>query len=293
MEKIGIKNMEHLTNIAEAQRLFRIGRQYEELGDIYHAVKVYKKAGRTNPNWGRPFFRLSLIYKERKEWKPTFHYSKKAVECDEGNKEAWWNLSLAATVLQHWKTRQEAWTKLGHTRQAIKMLPIELTARNFREVVWARQIDLVRARIESIPHPFSGRRYGEVILHECKSAGNMVMGTKTIPIYKEVQRLERSFFDTYSVLLHTDKSSDIDLLDKLCLDADLGFDNWSNTNELHLNKQRSATPEYYMKNFFEGAAPEQNYHVIGIASKKDADVLEVMEAWRVISLNAYSQLERH
>ena len=286
--------MEQLANMGEAQRLYRIGRQYEQLDDVYHAVKLYKKAMKVAPSWGRPCFRLSLIYKGRKEWKPTFYYSRKAVDCNVENKEAWWNLGLAATVLQHWEVVQEAWKILGYSLwQKPRMLPIEIATQNFREVIWTRQLDMVRARIESIPHPFSGRRYGEIILHERKAVGNMVVGKKTTPIYKEVQRLERSFFDTYSVLLHTAERKDIELLDKLCLDADLGFDNWSNSNELHLNKHRTSQPEYYMNRSFENNTPEQEYSVIGMAAKDPNAIREVLETWRVISLGTYSQLERH
>ncbi len=287
--------MNNARNIGEAQRLFHIGRQYEELGDVYHAVKLYKKSVQVAPTWGRPYFRLSLIYKARKEWKPTLYYSQKAADCDAGNKVAWWNVGIAATVLQRWESVRKAWQQLGHTSKPTpRMQAIELHVRNFREVVWTKPLDMVRVRIESIPHPFSGRRYGEVILHECESVGNIVAAKQAMSVYKEVQRLERSFFDTYSVIIHTESSADIDILDKLCLEAELGFDNWSNTNELHLNKQRTATPEYYMKRFFDkGTNPPQHSHLIGIAAKRKTDVLDVLEAWRVISLGAYSQLEKH
>ena len=278
----------------EAQRLLQIAQQYEQLNDVYHAVKLYKKAIRTAPAWSKPYYYLSLIYRARKEWKPIFHYSQKTVECNSENLKAWWNLGLAATVLQRWEVAREAWEKLGHkTSAAAKLMPIQIAHRGFKEIVWTRQIDVVRVRIESIPHPFSRRRYGEIIMHDRTSIGKLVVQQKRVDIYKEVQALERSFFDTYSVLLHTDKASDIDLLDKLCLEAELGFDNWTNSNEVHINSARKAKAEYYSKNFFKQIEDEQTYHVIGIAAKRRREVLEVLETWRIITLANYSQLERH
>lgn len=282
------------TNKLEAQRLLQIAQQYEQLNDVYHAVKLYKKAIRTALTWSKPYYYLSLIYRARKEWKPTFHYSQKTVEYNAQNREAWWNLGLAATVLQRWEIAQRAWSvlELGNVVKP-ELLPIQIVHRGFKEVVWARQIDLVRVRIESIPHPFSRRRYGEVIMHDRYSIGKLIVKNKRIDIYREVQALERSFFDTYSVLLHTDKRSDIDVLDKLCLEAELGFDNWTNSNEVQTKPNRKAKAEYYSKNFFKPSEEEQTYYVIGIAAKRRKEVLETLEAWRIITLANYSQLERH
>lgn len=287
--------MKYLTHRWEAQQLLQVAAQYERMGDIYHAVKLYKKICRLLPDWSVAYFQLSLIYRARLEWKPAFHYSQRTLEGNPDNEIAQWNLGLAATVLQRWDIAGATWKYLKHHKSKYRLLPIQLQNRGFQEIVWASPIDPVRAKIESIPHPFSKRQYGEVILHDRKSMGKLVVQQQSVSIYPEIQLLERSFFETYSVLLHTDKASDINLLDQLCLDSDIGFDNWSNTNEIHTNKQRKASPEYYTKDFFEGTqdSSEQNYAVIGMAAKRKDTILEILENWRIISLADYSQLERH
>ncbi|MEM9991280.1 MAG: hypothetical protein AAF738_05910 [Bacteroidota bacterium] len=239
---------------------------------------------------------MSIVYSKRKEWKPAFYYSQKTVECNPANRTAWWNLGLAAVVLQRWKTMRLAWQQLGHTQPNLsKWIPVQMAHQRFKEVVWVKPLDLVRARVESIPHPFSRRRYGEIILHDRSSIGNLIVEQRQVPIYQEVELLERSFFDTYSVLLHTNDINHIDLLNRLCQKAELGFDNWTNTNQLHANTARNNKVEYYSKQFFKDASPEHtpDYHVIGMAAKQKAAIVEVLEAWRIISLCSYSQLERH
>ena len=63
-----------------AEILFLQAAEYDRQGDIYNAVKLYKRIIKMAPDWSAPFSYLSLIYKCRNEWRPSLHYSQKAIE---------------------------------------------------------------------------------------------------------------------------------------------------------------------------------------------------------------------
>ena len=85
-------------DIAETMLLQALA--YDQKGDVYNAVKLYKKVIRLSPDWSAPFSFLSLIYKKRCEWRPSLHYSQKAIENNPFDEKAWYNLAIAATALK-------------------------------------------------------------------------------------------------------------------------------------------------------------------------------------------------
>jgi len=175
--------------------LYQKALEYDRQGDVYNAVKLFKRVAKMAPDWDKPYFHLGSIYKNRNEWKPSFHYSRKATETNPGEEEAWWNLAIAATALKKWNAAQQAWTQLGYDQEENKktsLLPIRINGHAHAEIVWARSLDPARARIESIPHPTSGRRYGEIVLHDCTPSGYRVVQQRRLPVYKELERTEKS-----------------------------------------------------------------------------------------------------
>ncbi|MEM6698647.1 MAG: hypothetical protein AAF599_09650, partial [Bacteroidota bacterium] len=59
--------------LSKAQQLLRAAHQYEQLGDVYHATKLYKAVIKIAPENGFPYQQLSKIYRQRREWKPTLY----------------------------------------------------------------------------------------------------------------------------------------------------------------------------------------------------------------------------
>lgn len=282
------------------QLLFEEALAYDRAGDSYNAVKLYKKLVKLAPNWSLPYHFLSLFYRQRNEWKPSFHYSLKAIETNPKDKTAWHILATSATALQRWQTARKAWNELGFEfRKTDKVLnldlgliPICINPKTRPEIVWARQIDPARAQIESIPQPSSERRYKEIVLINNQAIAHRNLGGKRVPIFEELETIRLSAYNTYAVILETGAKNSVDILDKLCQDAEIGFDNWSKATRQFWLRNQELLPEFFGSEIFSKAHENTNYQLIAIASKSFLEVKEVLYAWKIITLQSYRDLVR-
>ncbi len=277
--------------------LFRKAVALDRKGDVYTAVKIYKKLIKLAPNWYPPYQYLSSIYKYHNDWKAAFHYGQRAIENGADKAEMWRNFAIAATALKKWQIARNAWNKVGFQLKEVKhapnfdmgIIPIRLRYDNFHEIVWAKQIDPARAIIESIPDPVSDRNYGDLILIDFKITGYRIVKGKKMPVYDELELIKRSHYRNYLVFLHDSQKNEVNLLDQLCWNEDLGFDNWSHLTELQLNKNLAYLPEYYNEDLeFDF---EQSDMRIAVAAERLEDVEEVMRAWAAIALKEYEILQ--
>lgn len=277
--------------------LFRKAVALDRKGDVYTAVKIYKKLIKLAPNWYPPYQYLSSIYKYHNDWKAAFHYGQCAIENGADKAEMWRNFAIAATALKKWQIARNAWNKVGFQLKEVKnapnfdmgIVPVRLRYNNFHEIVWAKQIDPARAIIESVPDPVSDRNYGDLILIDFKVTGYRIMKGKKIPVYDELELIKRSHYRNYLVFLHDSQKNEVDLLDKLCWNKDLGFDNWSHLTELQLNKNLAYLPEYYNEDLEFDFTPSDMR--IAVAAERFSDVEEVMQAWTTIALKEYEILQ--
>ncbi len=278
-----------------AEQLYRLVVEYDRRGDVYNAVKLCKRLARLAPDWSVPFAFLSRTYRSRTEWKPTLHYCLKAVEHNAFDENLWETLGIAATALGEWETARYAWNQLGfHFKPSAEALhldlgivPVRLNPSTQPEIVAARRIDPVRASIESIPQPSSGRRYKDLILVENRpnptgASGQFFMQSKKLPIHDELQLLKSSQWHTFSVLLYTPSQADVDTLANLCLEADLGFDNWSNATRFFQPNLHRNVAEYFDQAVF--GKLEREVFLVAMAAKNRGEVVTLLESWRVITL---------
>ena len=280
----------------ELSDLFRRALNYDRAGDLYMAIKLYKKLIRLAPEWSRPYRRLGSIYKDRAEWKPSFYYNSCATERNPKDLKAWQNLAIAATALKKWKEARTAWNQLGFDfRETNRALDLDLGAIAIclhsgptSEVVWGRRIDPARAIIESVPHPDSGYGYGDLVLVDNVVVGHLVRQGKKIPVFDELQRIKKGDYQTFSVMLHTSQLADIDLLAGLCRQEAIGFDNWSMASR-HL-----PAPVYRGRMEFHPPPAEEasDGYVVGLAAGSRRELLQVLRNWKVITLQSFSELQR-
>ena len=92
------------------------------------------------------------------------------------------------------------WTgALTHNLRAIALAAIRLHPwAATSETVLARRIDPVRARLLGVPHPASGHRFGDIILHDSVPTGYRQHNGMEIPEYSELARLKPSPYPTYT-----------------------------------------------------------------------------------------------
>ncbi|MEL6941725.1 MAG: hypothetical protein AAFO82_03580 [Bacteroidota bacterium] len=279
--------------LTKAQQLLHAAHQYEQLGDVYYATKLYRAAIKLSPDNCFPYQQLSKIYRQRREWKPTLYYSEEAIKRNTQEKIIWNNLATAATALSKWKLARITLQKISaavpaHTAQPI---PIRIHTRLRRsEIVWALPLQQLCAKIISIPSPESGRRYGEILLYDWKSEERQIIGKKAHHVFLEIERLKKSFYRTFSVLLHTDQSSAIQKLAELCRDQELGFENWSTLQHQLVTQDENRAAEYH-----ESTSQENNlaYQLIAIAALEKRQVKKILKIWKLITLQEYSWLDEH
>lgn len=269
-------------------------KRYAEKDDVYHAVKLYKQLVKRLPDWPEPYLALGRIYHERKEWKPSFYYFKKALSFLPDQREAWWSLGIAATALQKRRLARSVWSKFGIDKLKNTPEGLRLSYDGTFEILWMKAIDPARAHILSIPHPDSGFRFRDVVLYERKPIGYHIVDRKRIEVYKELGVFKQSPFDTYSCLLHDVNSKQINQLERLCYDAKLGFEVWSNAARGMVVDHPNSFPEYYGRSILpEGEQNNKDHALVAIAAIHQAEVIHVLDAWQVIALGQYSDLKSY
>lgn len=274
----------------ECRALLQQAEVYAEQQDHYHAVKLCKRAIRLSPGWLPPYLCLSQIYLKRREWKAVVHYNKKVVALDPSRQGNWWNLGLGAAATGRFRLARRVWRKFGLTdRRSFQKKPVvvQLQHSGMYELVWAQPLDPVRVALESIPHPASDRCYRDVVLIGREQVGTTVAGQHRLPVFAELDLLKRSHFQTWSCLLEEATSSDIQTLEELCRNAQLGMEIWSNANRSMRIPQQS---EYHAQNWW---SEDDETAFVAIAGRQEKPIREVLRSWSVITLKQWHDLKRH
>lgn len=274
----------------EIQAFYEAAVLYEERGDPYHAVKLYKKVIKLAPEWPMAYARLGQFYKNRWEWKPALHYNKKNVALDPSNRESWWNMGIAATALGKPRIAKRVWKKFGLQHKVWNLKCLRLSYDKQFEILLMQPDSPASATILNIPHPKSDRKYRDRILFDRHISGHTISNGRKLPVYDELGLLKRSTFFTYSCLLPSADEIDIQKLDELCQDYGLGFEVWSNSSRSYTVTKADQPAEYYDHNIF----PKESANtIVAIASRTEKAVLKVLAAWEIISLKTYEDLQSH
>ena len=280
--------------------LYEEALRYDKVGDVYTAVKLLKKVIRITPDSPEGFLALGAIYHRRREWKPAFHYWKKALALDADDREAWWHLGLAATGLGRLRVASSVWDKFGFTKVPLEK-PLALEVRQPEgqyEILWMQPLDAGRCRILSIPHPGSNLRYRDTMLYNRRQqTGTNVVDRRRVSVFRSLSRIKRSPYQTFSCLLHASGEQAIKQLEQLCFDAGLGFEVWSNASRTTRLNRTNATetekdnfPEYYNDLV---PKPDHGTALVAIAAIHPAEVERALNNWEIISLEGFSDLKQH
>lgn len=276
-------------------QMCRKAHQYEQQGDLYQAVKLYKRVLKDAPEWAFPHFRLGQIYKQRLEWKPCLHYHKKTIALDSSNKQAWWDVGLAATALNKRRIAKRVWAKFGFTAAKPTKkgpLAVRIPLGEKFEIIWVHPIDPVKGIITNIPHPSSGRNFNDIILFDKEEVGYTVIDQYRHPIYPELGIFKRAGYHTFSAQLLASNKADIKTLEQLCHTANLGFEVWSNATRVFAPQLSGSLPEYYGSS--DKNLPVQPASIfVAIAAKREWEVLRVLRDWSIISLKKFDHITRH
>ena len=269
-----------------ARQIFTQATTYDTLGDVYHTVKLCKRAIKLDPDYAPPYLLLGRIYHERQEWKPCLYYHQQYIALKPRAREVWPYIGLAAAALGKWAVAREAWRHEGYAlpdsdrpvRLAPSLIGIRCKHRGKQEILWARRLDPVRAELLSLPQLPLDLNYGDTLLFDLTAVGDRMLPKGRIAIHPYLARLERRFYTTYRVRLYTESAAPLDTLERLCSEAQLGFDNWSAATRQITG---AGLTEYYGQELLQ--ATEHIIPLVGIAVRHREQLEEVLEAWRVIT----------
>jgi len=277
-------------------KYYRRAVAYHRVGDVYQAVKLFKRLAKVAPEWIKPYLFLSEIYTVRQEWKPAMHYSQVVLSMDETHQPAWLSVALAATALKQWKKARNAWNELDYelkeNTKPIQLdmgrIVLKIQTEEQVEIVEAERIGPARAIIRSIPQPKSTFQFGmTVLLHPETKETFIDKKRRKHKVYKALEIWKVAAYKTYTAFLHTTDKSDLDILYSLCENADIGFDNWSSLSRMMLV---SGLKEYgnHPTPMTSGEAPI----MVAFAAYDEVDIHKVLKDWKVITLKSYSNLQR-
>jgi hypothetical protein len=201
-----------------------------------HLGTVADLSSRTAGEW----FDLGLLAKRERRWVSSLECNRRATELDPSDKSAWWNLGVAATALGDWATARRAWRAFGveipegsgPPDLSLGPVPIRLNPGSAQpEVVWASRLDPARAIVESLPLPSSGRRYGDLLLHDGEPTGTRLLGGRKVPIFDELELLQASEHSTFRTTIEAPNEEAVDALLALFRSGGMSFEDW--TASLH------------------------------------------------------------
>jgi hypothetical protein len=231
-----------MTNEANrrADELHEAGMKLSDAGDEVSAIEEYLRALALDPRRANTLYNLGLIYKYRREWRTSFTYNQRARELRPDDEATLWNLAIAATALQDWRTARDVWQTLkiipepgeGPINGNFGDAPVRLNAEESTdaptEVVWARRLCLVRARILNIPTGATSFRFGDVVLHDGAASGYRLNSDgREVPVFNVLELFEPSRFSTFEASVEVDGPEDVEALELRCKESDIAFEHWT------------------------------------------------------------------
>ncbi|MFU8871203.1 hypothetical protein [Micromonospora sp. SL4-19] len=152
------------------------------------------------------WYNAALAHKFLRNWAKAYELGREAAaRARRGTEDpAFWNLGIAATIMEDWATARDAWRGYGLTVPDgdgeivtdFGATPVRLEG---GEVVWARRLCPARAQVLNVPTPHSGRRFGEVVVHDGAPNGEREVDGQIFPVFDELLLFRASELPTTAV----------------------------------------------------------------------------------------------
>ena len=165
------------------------------------------------------WYDAALAYKFLRNWAKAYELGREAAGRAKRGKQdpAFWNLGIAATIVEDWATARDAWRGYGLTvpdgdgeiMADFGVTPVRLSPDGGGEVVWARRLCPARARVLNVPTPESGRRFGEIVVHDGAPNGERTVDDRTYSVFDELLLFRASELPTTTVEVTAGTSEDV------------------------------------------------------------------------------------
>lgn len=272
----------------QAEDLHEQARELEG-GDDDQALRLYHQVLELDPARSSTLYNIGLIHKYRGEWVESREFNRRAVALSPDDEAANWNLAIAATALVDWRMARSVWHRLGlgidegdtPIESNFGLTPVRLDPEGDPEVVWARRICPIRARIESIPFPESGYRRGDVVLHDGASTGSRMLDGRARPVFNVLQLFHPSPNATFALQVDAASPDDIHALEDAFDACGCCAEDWTDNVQVLCKACSEGTPHEHTQPVADSAEPVwQTQRHFGVSAVTEAAVLEVLESWR-------------
>lgn len=263
----------------EAQALHDEGREDE-------AILKYREAIAADPaGAASSYYNIGLIHKYRKQWQASFDANLRANTLDPDDESARWNLAIAATALKDWGVARRAWADQGLKLDGegpiaadFGQTPVRLDPDGRGEVVWARRIDPVRARIENIPLAESGFCCGDVVLHDGAPTGQREFNGRSYSVFNVLELFEPSPLSTFELCIDAPDAATAGRLVDHLKQADMHVEDW--TASVHVICKRCSEGVPHEHEHDAGETAWQTARRIGIAAVSQEQIDAALAAWQ-------------
>lgn len=190
-------------------------------GQLREASGHFAALLESKPDSHNYHYMRGLVHKYLRDWPVSLQHNLRAIETAEGMDQAsHWNAGIAATALGDWAVARRLWQACsiqipegeGPIQGDFGLASVRLNPWGSGETVFARRIDVVRARLLNVPLPESGFRFGDIVLNDGASTGRREVEGGTVPVFNVMARLVPSDFKTYAVFVECDDPADLEEL---------------------------------------------------------------------------------
>jgi hypothetical protein len=249
------------------------------------ALPLVERAVEAAPDAWELWADLAVAAKHALDFARCLEACERALALGGGGSGLYWNLGIAGTAMGRWAAARRGW--LGcelpvpgglsdeELRWPLGLTPVRVAREGAPEVLWCERLCPARALILSIPTPETGRRYGDVLLHDGEPRGQRIVEGRKVAVFEELQRLTRSAYGTSIAEIEVEGPGAVqDLLELLEEAGDVGED-WTGGLTLLCAACSEGRPHERHDTALEGAWSRRRD--VAVASRGDPS--PVLRAW--------------
>jgi hypothetical protein len=268
--------------MSKAERLVAEGLALEDEGDATRAEEAYRAAIAQKPAWSVPYYNLGLMCKYQSRWQESLEFNRTAAALAPEDEAAWWNLGIAATALENWSEARRAWNARGMEPPAGRgppdfafgPTPVRLDPNGNGEVVWTDRIDPARARIVSVPLPWSAYNHGDIVLTDGAAEGYRVVNNNQYPVFNALALLSASRLKKYVLELATSDPASVELLVEIAEELKGAAEDWGRSTNILCAQCSRGIPHEHPSGPHVPAHPH-----CGLAARDDPHAESIIRTW--------------
>ncbi|MBD9483462.1 tetratricopeptide repeat protein [Pseudomonas sp. PDM14] len=270
-----------------AETLHEQAMALQDEGEEAQALALYARA--LELDYARPVthYNIGLIHKYQRRWVESQEANRLAVEFEPEDEASNWNLAIAATANHDWRTAREVWQRLGLAiepgdtpiEQDFGQTPVRLNPDGDAEVVWARRIDPVRARLLNIPYADSGFRYGDIVLNDGAPVGEREVEGRVYSVFNVLELFQPSPNSTFEAELRVSGTQDVDALLQQLEAAGIAAEDWSRSVRTLCRQCSEGLPHEHHEQHDVVLDDRQPIRLIAIAGPDEQAIRQALHAW--------------